>query len=180
MKEKVDYDTAMKAAQEIKAMLRQACERIEIAGSLRRKCAQVGDIELVAIAKWEDQLDLFGEVIARRCLVDDVLDEFNIRRTKNGDLFKQFEHCYMPVDMFLTDETGWGVIYTIRTGSADFSHWLVSPAYVGGAMPFGMKCSERRLWREGIMLDTPEEKDVFAALGLDWIRPELRTKGFWK
>ena len=40
------------------------CERIEIAGSIRRQAPTAGDIELVAIPRWEDgqpQRDMFGD-----------------------------------------------------------------------------------------------------------------------
>ena len=56
------------AAERLRAELGPYCERIEIAGSIRRGKAQVGDIELVAIPRVDrsEQRDLFGTVITTR------------------------------------------------------------------------------------------------------------------
>jgi len=35
--------------------------------------------------------------------------------------------------------------------------------------------AEGRIWRGATALQTPEEEDVFAAIGLDFIPPEKRT-----
>ena len=76
------------------------------------------------------------------------------------------------------------MIFALRTGSAEFSHRLVTPQEYGGAMPTCMSCRDGRLWTvphaeaqkdEETALDTPEELDVFAALNLPWIEPCHRS-----
>lgn len=173
MKTKRPYDEALAIANDLLTLLRPACERIEIAGSLRRKKAEIGDIEVVAIPKTRAVKDLFDNEIARVSLVDLTLEDMAF--TKNGDKYKQFEYGGMTVDLFLATPETWGVIYVIRTGNAEFSHWLVTPHYAGGAMPGTMRCQDGRLWKSGAVLNTPEEADVFAALGLAWVEPEART-----
>ena len=73
---------AYKAAKEISekwlGILSPSCERVEVAGSLRRGSETVGDIEFVAIPKIEPFYDFFGELItskSRNRLLEAV-DEF--------------------------------------------------------------------------------------------------------
>lgn len=56
------------AAERLRAELAQHCERIEIAGSIRRGKPQIGDIELVAIPRVDrsEQRDLFGTAVTTR------------------------------------------------------------------------------------------------------------------
>ena len=59
MKTKRPYSQVLPIAESLVEKLRPACERIEIAGSLRREKAMVGDIEIVAVPRLER--DLLGE-----------------------------------------------------------------------------------------------------------------------
>ncbi len=47
----MQLDKALEIAEKTKELLAPYCERIEIAGSIRRKKPEVKDIELVAIPK---------------------------------------------------------------------------------------------------------------------------------
>jgi DNA polymerase/3'-5' exonuclease PolX len=139
----------------------------------------VGDIELVAVPRL--QVNLFGEPQPDE---PTELDAFLLARgvqfTKNGAKYKQFKYQAFAVDLFLQpDAATWGMNYTIRTGSADFTKWLVTKRSAGGAMPEGVRCSDARLWHGGQALDTPEEEDVFLALGLDFVPPPERQNGRW-
>ena len=59
----MEYSKAILIAEKVKAELAPHCERIEIAGSLRRKKEFVGDIEIVAIPK-DYEIGLFESGIA--------------------------------------------------------------------------------------------------------------------
>jgi DNA polymerase/3'-5' exonuclease PolX len=155
------------------------CERIEIAGSLRRKKETVGDIEIVLIPKPES--DLFGGEIYGAGRIEAALIRDGFVLAKNGNHFKQ---AHLPAiasketvnfDIFLTTPECWGVIFTIRTGSADFSRRLVTPRQQGGLLPSHLKVREGRIWNGDTALDTPEEADVFKAIGLEWIEPSKRV-----
>lgn len=50
-------------------MLADTCERIEMAGSVRRQVFEVGDIELLCIPK-PGAVDLFGEPVGSESLLD--------------------------------------------------------------------------------------------------------------
>lgn len=48
---------ALAVAEELVAALRPACERLEIAGSLRRGKAEVGDVEILFVPRVEERPD---------------------------------------------------------------------------------------------------------------------------
>jgi DNA polymerase/3'-5' exonuclease PolX len=176
---------ALALAEQLVTHLSPSCERIEIAGSVRRHTETVGDIEIVAIAQTARAVDLFGQPIgAPRSLLDDVLTDLAARwlinpGSKNGPAFKQFTYEGVTVDLFLVTPETWAVQYMIRTGCAVFSHWMVTAESAGGALPFGYKIAEGRLWHLGQAVATPEEPDLFAAIGLPYIPPADRSAIDW-
>jgi DNA polymerase/3'-5' exonuclease PolX len=179
MKAKMPYSEALELAQKVVEILAPACERIEIAGSIRRQKPEVGDIEIVAISAKVQRYNMFMEPVGE---VDQLSFDWAIKEAflngwrvlKNGPLYKQFNIGPCCLDLFITTPEKWGVIYTIRTGSADFSHRLMTPKRYGGMMPAWAKIADGRVWHGEQVLETPEEADVFKALGLDWIEPKDR------
>jgi DNA polymerase/3'-5' exonuclease PolX len=178
-------------ADELVELLRPMCDRIEIAGSLRRGRPEVGDIEIVAIARSVIDRDLFGERFDRDGL--DVLcnvlaGEGKLRprldsrgRGAWGPKYKRLWFREIPVDLFVVSSPAqYGVILAIRTGPAEYSKKLVTPSHFlsGGMMPPGMRCHDGALWRRhGALEDlivTPDEADVYRAIGADYVAPEDR------
>lgn len=156
--------------------LRPACQRIEVAGSIRREKGMIGDIELVAVPKYMS--DLFGEPTTISEL-DDLLTDWPIEFVKNGPKYKQFVFAghsgsQYTVDLFLPSLETWGCIYMIRTGSADFTARMVTRQEKGGLMPNDLSVADGRVWRNGAVLDTPEEADVFALWQMDFVEPKDR------
>lgn len=159
-------------AERILKALAPYCERIELADSLRRLKPQVGDIEIVAIPRRTH--DLFNQPMPGPSALDAFLDERAVIFTKRGQKYRQFIYGLFVVDLFLPTAETWGSVYTIRTGSWEFSKWLVSPQAAGGAKPEPVTFQGGRVWANGRLLATPEEADVFAAVGLAWIPPAER------
>lgn len=175
MKTKLPYADALALAQDFIYPLRFTCQRIEIAGSIRRRKPEVGDIEIVCIPKTMAVADLFG-AITERSLLEERLRAQGLRALKNGPLFKQFDIGRCTVDLFITTPEKWGVIYAIRTGCAEFSRWLVTRRNARGALPSNMHVADGRLWLGDEAIDTPEEKDFFEAIHLPWMEPEERNQ----
>jgi DNA polymerase/3'-5' exonuclease PolX len=171
--QKLPYTKALKLAQAFIRDIRDKCERIEIAGSLRRHKPEVGDIEIVCIPKIVQGRDLFGGPGAPQNLLEEYIGTYHL--LKNGPKFKQIALASINIDLFITTPAQWGVIYTIRTGCAEFSHWLVTQRRNGGALPSNMRVNDGRIWIGDLLLETPAERDVFDAVGLHWIEPEDRT-----
>lgn len=173
MKDYRPYDEASAIAGELLDLLRPACERIEIAGSLRRQCAAIGDLELVAIEHVELITDLFGEVVAsRRDHVAEIITNPADWRfgpcMLNGPKHKSFTFQGFPVDLFIVEHATWGALFTIRTGNQIFSHWAVSQRRMGGGLPDHLYVQDGRVHNRntGLVLLTPEETDFLALLGL--------------
>jgi DNA polymerase/3'-5' exonuclease PolX len=167
--------------------LRPGCVRVEVAGSIRRRQVDVGDIEIVAIPRFRMQsLDLFGERKVKVSELEEALAGTDWQIVKGADKFKQliFRGQY-KIDLYIQPDVGtWGVNLALRTGSRDFSKWLVTPRAKGGALPDNMYVKDAKLWRQdqwggGYWRETPEEEDFFREIGLGWFEPEERTAGLW-
>lgn len=159
------------------AELSPYCERIEIAGSLRRERRFIGDVEMVAIPKIDHAfIDLFGQPSGSYSLVDQWLAKKRIEPTKNGEKYKSFVWQGVKIDLFLVTPETWGCQFLIRTGSADFSHDIVTVC-----QRWNFNFYDGRLYGPyfGDALDTPEEKDVFKQLGIEYIPPQEREKGMY-
>lgn len=177
-KQKRPYAVVLQVANYIVERLAPACERIEIGGSLRRKKAEVGDIEIVAVPKLN--YDLLGEPM-KQTQVDDLLMMSFPALRKNGEKYKQFNFMVeggdiYQVDLFLQpDPATFGANYMIRTGSAEFSHKMVTPKKFGGLMPNDLRVQDARVWRGHECLPTPEEGDLFRLWGMTFVQPEARV-----
>ncbi len=161
---KLDQATAI--AERIKAQLAPHCDRIEIAGSIRRRKSDVGDIEIVAIPKPYD-VGLFASGIAP------IVSAWPKVR---GELPCKYTQRTLPdgiaLDLFFATAENWGLIYAIRTGSADYSHRVLA----SGWSVRGFKSVEGVLHNgAGKPVPTPEEEDVFRIAGVPWVPPEQRN-----
>jgi len=201
---KLDY--ALRISNELIERLKPTCERIEIAGSIRRERPDVHDIELVVIP---DLAPLpmpsleFGKPIPKvfSTSLDHVLFEMSeermIRFEKNGKKYKKFDIAWhlpsstalpsaISVDLFLvTPPAQWGVQCVIRTGpnktDNNFSQWCVTWRSKGGGLPddyFIEGGAVCYTHKEGT-LPMPEEIDFLNLLGLGWVEPKDRVAR-WK
>ena len=172
-KAKIDLDIARTYAETVVKALAPHCERIEIAGSIRRCKPEVGDIEIVAYP-WHIT-NLFGVSTGVT-----QLDMFNYelfgRVVKNGSKYKQIEmRVGINLDLFIvTPPAQWGVIFLIRTGPAEFSKKMVTHRLNGGELPFAYTVQEGAVWVDDVRIDTPEEQDFFDLCGMDFVPPEKR------
>lgn len=179
------YQAAYPLARDLANDLAPYCERIEIAGGLRRRKPDVHDLELVAVPRLIPQADMLGHVYAEHNLLDEQLIYLveNGRlapSTKNGPRYKQFTvpPTGIALDLFIVlPPAQWGVIYTIRTGPAHFSHWLVTHQLHGGALPNHLRVRDGAVWSiyGNTPYDTPTEGRFFELLGLPWIDPVDRS-----
>ena len=155
---------AQRIANRIKRELKPHCERIEIAGSIRRQTADVKDIEIVAIPKLYD-VGLFESGIAQ------VVNQW---QKVKGDLPCKYTQRILPdgikLDLFFANKNNWGLIYAIRTGSAEFSHKILAATW----SKYGYKSENGILKRDGKEYHIKEEIDLFNLLGINWIDPVNR------
>ena len=175
MKIKREYARAAAAAEQLMSEIEPYCERIEVAGSLRRHKPEIGDIEIVAIAK--PLLNLFGEPTEGN-EIDSWLYQRSIATTKNGSKYKQFEYEHegerYQVDLFLAQPDNFGLIHMIRTGSAEFSKRMMTAQSYAGYLPAGLRVAEGHCWRNGAMVAVESEADLFALWNMATVAPEDR------
>jgi DNA polymerase/3'-5' exonuclease PolX len=158
------YTEALPIAEAAKALLAPHCHRIEIAGSIRRRKAEVKDIEIVAIPKPYDT-GLFASGIAT------VVNQWE---KVKGELPCRYTQRILPegikLDLFFAYPHNWGLIYAIRTGSADFSHYVLAAGWV----KHGYHSMDGKLVKGKHFINVPEEHDLFRIAGVPYIAPELR------
>lgn len=155
---------ALLIAEKVKAMLAPHCERVEIAGSIRRKKAEVKDIEIVAIPK-PYGVGLFESGIAT------VVNQWP---KVKGNLPCKYTQRTLPegikLDLFFATKENWGMIFAIRTGSAEYSHKTLARKWTN----LGYRSEGGHLYIDDKKLDFLEEKDLFDKLGIEYLEPEFR------
>jgi len=147
-------------ASKIVSTIEHHCIRVEVAGSIRRHKPTVNDIDLVIQPKSNAWLQIIKAV--RR--------EFGAITEKQG---QKLATLYVPFTS--TQGQGllqtWGILLLIRTGSAEHNIYLAKLARRRG---YRLAYSKGLLNEEGEILASETERDVFQALGLDYIPPEER------
>jgi len=174
---------ARRTAAHIANTLAPFCHTIEIAGSIRRERPLVGDIEIVALPK--RQIDLLGIVVPGLMPLEAFLLEKGVEIIKGGynpknkglQKYLQFKYGRFSVDLFMPESAAhWGSVFTIRTGSHDFNMWLINTR----ARRVGVRFADGLLYtRQGQLVPTEEEEDVFTALQMPFVPPNERDNGRW-
>lgn len=178
------YERYLTIARNLVAELAPACVQIEIAGGLRRHKPDPHDIELVAIPRMVPlATTLFGEVQEDYSLLDEALIKMCdagqlLPGSKSGPRFKQF--LVPPGNVFLDlfivrPPAQWGYLLALRTGPAHYSKWLVTRRNAGGALPLDLTAKNGALWRNGELVETPDEATFFNALGIEMPAPRERS-----
>ena len=162
----MELQKAKQIAERIMAELSPHCERIAIAGSIRRNKPEVKDIEIVAIPKHYD-VGLFETGIAA---------VVNRWQKVKGELPCRYTQRILPdgikLDLFFAEYSNWGLIFAVRTGSAEYSHKVLATAWVKA----GYNSKDGHLYdKAGHRYSIREEKDLYSRIGLPYVSPEMRN-----
>jgi DNA polymerase/3'-5' exonuclease PolX len=150
---KFSLTEARAIAERVVELLAPHCERLAIAGSIRREKALVGDIEIVAIPQ-PYEIDMFASGLA---------PIVNGWRKLKGDL--QYNKCKytqrllpegIKLDLFFATNRNWGWIMALRTGSADFARYKL----LRGLKDAGYEASEGVIWANGQECWITEEEEI--------------------
>jgi len=178
---------ALQVAEELCSLLASATDRCIVAGSLRRRKTEVGDIEILYIPRYvtAPANDLFSPP-SRLNLVDAILGSLitsgllskrlNARGSKTwGPKNKYAVHVTsgIPVDFFAADEANWFNYLVCRTGSAAHNTRIASLAQARGWK--WHSCDIGFTDAVGCTLFVHSEADVFTLLGLPYLEPWQRT-----
>jgi DNA polymerase/3'-5' exonuclease PolX len=185
---------ALRVAESLRATLYGACDRIEIAGSIRREKPQVHDIEIVVMPRIVERSsgDIWGTetyqvdeteeaisalltagTIAARPVENHRADGSIDVQFKLGRAFKALIVEGIPLDLFIAREPAtWGVIFGLRTGPGDWNTRLVMDCKaIGRRVEGGQVVAWTAATNSWEPVPTPEEDDFFRAIGQSWIEP---------
>lgn len=154
-------EQAQAIAQSYVDMLKPYCQRIEIAGSIRRQKPEVKDIEIVCIIK-----DLEGFTQAVNSTTEKVKGE------PTGRYTQRMLPEGIKLDLFIAQEGNWGNIFAMRTGSADFSHKTL--AWGWNRAGYTSENGYLKNKTTGEIMQLKEEQDLFDLIGLKWVDPKDR------
>lgn len=140
-----------------------AFERIEVAGSLRRGCETVGDIDILATVK---DTAAAGDRFFSFPGIEQKIAEGKTKcsaKMRGG----------VQVDLRMVESSSFGPAWVYFTGSKEHNVKLRQIA-----KRKGLKLNEYGLFASGsnneLRVDATEEQDLYAALGMEWVPPELR------
>lgn len=159
----MELEKAEKLAKQVIERLSPYCQRIVVAGSIRRRRPFPRDIDIVCIPS--DAWNLRAEVL-------------NLCRPLSptgGDKLMRFKVNGVQVDLYFADGKTWATLLLIRTGSADHNIKLASLAKRKG---WKLHANGDGLFNEsGQRVAGDTEESIFEALGLEFILPDKREVG---
>lgn len=180
-------DEARAVAEEIAECLAAGCERVQVAGSIRRRKPMVGDAEVLYIPRHAvepDPNDMFASRdvnLADRAIADmeraGVLERRTnqLGRTTFGALIKLMRHraSGLPVDLFEATPANWVNYLVCRTGPADSNTRIASAAKARGWKWAPYSPGFER--EDGAQVRAmTSEREVFEFVGLPYAEPDGR------
>ncbi|HRZ56002.1 MAG TPA: hypothetical protein P5525_11160 [Candidatus Paceibacterota bacterium] len=163
-------ETAERFSRQLVGELEPYCHRIEVAGSIRRRCPVCNDIDLVVIPR-----DLAA--LKKRCL------QRCTPITRGDAIFSIQVGTGIQVDFFFARPAGkdlagpvpsnWGSILLQRTGSKEHNMYLARRATDMGLQ---WRLSVGIVNAKGAILGGEDEESMFRALDLDFVTPERRER----
>jgi len=160
-KKRIAREAALAAGYKVIDALTPFCERIEICGSLRRGWLEVGDVDIIAVARGEGPtawaaLETLAAAGAR------------IRGGTGNAKLGCFDIDGVQVDVWLVPAESWGAALMFATGSKE-----TNVRQRQHARRQGMILNQYGLWREadGGLIASETEQAVYAALGEPYREP---------
>lgn len=202
--ERIPLGLAQTLGKQLAQSLEPSCEKVMIAGSVRREKQTIGDLEIVAMPRQHEAKDLFGEDIdTGRTYLDVALEHLHEvdllgwapDKRKQGNKLKKLRHgkTGFLCDLFIvTEPRAWGTHIAVRTGPHPFSIHMMKRAkelkmfFADGFLlhnhqSHGM-ANEKSYCRDGadcsLIISLPNEADVFEALKINYMYPREREERY--
>jgi len=171
----MELEKAKAIAEKIKAVLESSCERIVIAGSIRRQKPDVGDIELLCIPKYTAGVDMLDAKIQTLIHLYRLGYRLNkLGRKVYGPNNKLLLHLpsVIGVDIFSTTEECWPVALVVRTGGKITNQRIATAAL---RMGYRFHAYGKGFTTPNGELVCHSEREVFEAVNLPYLAPEERV-----
>ena len=184
---KTPFAEGLAIAREFAKLFEGCAERWTIAGSLRRRRPEIGDVEHVVIPTL-GEVTLPGEMFPRTgsllwAKLEQLLAAGDVEKATYGEtlsnrwgekyrgvLYKGMKH-----EIFTADANNWGPILAIRTGPAEFSEELVTRLKGAGRLRMeGGYLKYQHGPNAGTVRPCTNEAEFLTLCGRQWIEPEDR------
>ena len=173
---------AVAVARELVDAIQPHCERLVVAGSLRRRKRTIGDVEIIYMTRIDvrpagddlfrtEQVRIAEEAIQRLEEAQVLVRRLNTRGNETyGPKNKLMVHVAsgMPVDLFAATDDVWHNYLVCRTGGVQNNIRIAQAAQAMGWKwnPYGVGFS-----RPGDVHQVNSEREVFDFVGLDYVEP---------
>lgn len=190
----MELNHATQIAKRIVEILSPHCEKLQIAGSIRRHRKEVKDIEIVCLPKKEKvQVDLFGG--SKQITSTDFLNAimFITAKTVKGNVdgrYMQIICKYGPaatLDLFMPQPHDYYRQLAIRTGSAEYSRFTIANAWtkkgwVGTSEGLRLRGDCTLMGDQWACINKnatlppvwQSEEEFFEWIGVPWVHPKQR------
>lgn len=162
-------------AQKVTETIEPLVIRQEVVGSIRRRRLEVNDIDIIAVPV----SDMAWRLISRT-----LFEKLNAALVKRGNrliivLLPKLDTSFDPwnplkwtvqVDIYRADDETWGVLELVRTGSKEHNVKLCAYAM----MHHMMLSAARGVLKQGKVIASKTEQEIFDALGYEYVPPEQR------
>lgn len=169
---------ARAAANTLVALINEQCERVEIAGSIRRGKAEVKDAELVVIPRtglWPLLDTLVKQGVVDKARYGDK------GTTRWGDKYRGVLVDGVKVEIFAADAVNWGYQLWLRTGPGDANtHVMKWRSFTQRTATWEAKDGYIHDAASSARLIVPDEATMFAILGTAYIPPHERTLALYE
>jgi DNA polymerase/3'-5' exonuclease PolX len=187
MKPRFPAAIGLQVAAELCRILKPACTRLIVAGSLRRRKPEIGDVEILYIPRIDvvpDPADLFASIQQdfAEAAIAGMEGQGILARRKNingqetyGSKNKLMLHTAtgLPVDLFAATEKNWHNYLVCRTGSAENNLRIASQAQRLGYKWNPYRAGYTEL-SSGRTIPMESEEQVFTFIKLPYLPPEHR------
>jgi len=171
----------------LKMELKDYVEKIEIVGSVRRKKAEIGDVEVLFIPKYDNIIpegeffetntnlaDLFLQEKLETWMLHKRLDIKGAQRWGEKLKLAEFGIDKIPLDLFACTQETWICNYVMRTGGKESNTQIAMAAQKKGwewrSTGIGFIDAETK----EIAFIPKTERELFEAVGLPYLPPEER------
>jgi len=161
---RVRLDQALEAAETVSEFLKglPGIQKIQTAGSLRRRVETIGDVDILVAA---DK----GKQITQAFTQADFVEQVLAAGPTKGSVIIQMQATPVHIDVRVVPEKSFGAAAQYFTGSKQHNVRLREMA-----VKAKLKLNEYGLFKQENLIAGPIEQEIYQKLGLDYIDPLLR------